>query len=108
MTARINTRKQGVSVMQVVSHPGEVDPQPLDSCRYAAQQLWSAALQSEERQNNFQRGGSKLYTTSAVPERAVQVTIVAWPRRSSAERCGAERPGDAHRWALCLKGCPSA
>ena len=76
-------------------------------CSSAAQHLWNAALHSEERQKHFERGGSKLCTPSAAPERAVQVTIVAWPCKSSAERFGAERGGGEQRWALRLEDVPA-
>ena len=88
--------------MQVVSHPGEVDTRPLQSCSYAAQLLWSAALQTEERRKHFERGGSRLYSLSAARQRAVEATIVAWPCRSSAER-----RGDAQHWALRLMNVPA-
>ena len=91
--------------MQEVSHPGEVDPQALLSCSYAAQHLWRAALQSEERREHFVRGGSQLYTISAAPERAVQATIVTWPCGTHESR--AERWRDTQRWALCLRGAPA-
>ena len=95
----MKTRDLGGSVMQIVSHLGEVASRPPQLCSHAAQQMWSAALQSEEQRKHFERGGSKLYTTSAAPDRAVQATAVAWPCRRSPARWG-----DKQRWALCLRG----